>query len=610
MEKHLNNVRATAFEHSMDPSSFARRLGIDQHQSIPLAGFSNQTNQTNPIGRNKRQLADSNPGSRTGSSNQVRKMMSNKGKESTTTTNRGNYIPSARSRSTGPTLSTKGASNRHKSSNRGGRTPYSQPQTESAIDILRKLLEARWDPVTRLLDLGNLAQDKILKAGGIPAPGEKGAPQKTASAIWKLCHEMYPNIRSLSLAENNLSTLRPMSIGSLVATLPDLENISLAGNRLTAFSELNPFSPTVGGGGDQKSGLHHLRELILKGNPIRTNAEKEGANGLQTYLTETCRRFPSLQVLDGEAIDPAFKASLPPIQERITTLPNRPDTTKIGPGPEPPLPLQIKSAFFDNESTSSVISNFCLKYFNALDSDRNSLIDAYATQSTFSLAASTYLPIRAKLSGLTRNSSSMPAQQAPAWHEYINLSRNIARLKGPKLSERISNGPAEIIKTLKLIPNTKHPLSEPDKFVLDGWQMPSMIGSLNENTIYVTIHGEFTELPNLTVRSFDRTFLLGPAGPASAAALKGWPCVILTDQLTIRSYSSPIAWTPEQSTTTTNSLTIEQQNMLTQFIEATKLNLNLALDCLIQNGWEPLRAIKNFEELKIAGGLPSDAFLA
>lgn len=234
-----------------------------------------------------------------------------------------------------------------------------------------------------------------------------------------------------------------MSISSLVATLPDLENISLAGNRLNGFSELNSLSTAVGGTGvnnSQKQGLHKLRELILTGNPIRVNAEKEGTSGLQTYLVEACRRFPSLQILDGETIDPAVRANLPPRPDRpaqrVSSLrPNVDEilasTRKPVAAPEVPMPFPVKSAFFDNESTSSIVSAFCLQFFSAFDNDRASLIDAYATKATFSLCASPAIPMRAKCAGLTRNRPDMPAQQAPSWHEYINISRNTARLKGP-----------------------------------------------------------------------------------------------------------------------------------------------------------------------------------
>ncbi|KAH9817820.1 hypothetical protein DFH28DRAFT_1080950 [Melampsora americana] len=588
----IGATRPRPLENHMDLSLTAR-LGLDQQQQ-PRS--SNKRRQTDPVE------------TRSSSMGPARKFTSVKGKESNTS--RDKYLPSARSRVSGPLVSTRPGVHRPGSTKiRGSRGSPSTSRPESAIDILRKLLEARWNPVARLLDLGNLAQDKILKAGGIAPPGQKGAPQKTASAIWKLCFEMYPNIRSLSLADNHLLSLHPMSISSLVATLPNLENISLAGNRLTAFSDLNSLSPVVGGTGPnngQKQGLLHLRELILTGNPIRNNAEQEGQPALQQYLAEACRRFPSLQVLDGEPIDPLFKANLSsqPDRSLSNAIPSRSNADSSPSNPSDsvveklPLPLPIKSAFFDDEATSSVVSRFCVQFFNAFDNDRQSLIDVYATNATFSLSASPLIPIRARLSGLTKNRPEMPAQQLPS-HE---------------LAERIANGPAEIIKYLDLIPTTKHPLTEAadqDKFVVDAWQMPSMVTDGSSGVIYLTVHGQFQELPALTVRSFDRTLTLGPAGPASAAVLKGWPCVILTDQLTIRTYSSPSAWKPDTIPTAnpTVQLTPEQQNLIHQFRQVTKLNERLALDCLLHNGWNPTLAMENFQTINASGALPPDAFV-
>ncbi|KNZ60380.1 uncharacterized protein VP01_1562g4 [Puccinia sorghi] len=461
--------------------------------------------------------------------------------------------------------------------------PSSPPnKTESAIDVLRKLLQSRWDPVTKLLDLANLAQDNILKAGGIAAPGQKGAPLRTAGAIWKLCKEICPNVTYVLLV------------------------------------------------------------LMIKSNPdqfshFRSNAEKEGAMSLQSYLFEIVRRFPSLEVLDGEAIDPAVKATI----ATTTTLNSTngstmlDDTTKPGSHshttvPQPPLPMDIKPAFFNDASTSSFVAAFCLQFFNAFDQDRASLMDVYATKSTFSLCASTYIPLRSKMAGLTRNSTDMPAQQVPSWNEYISISRNNARLKGPKLCERLAKGPAEIMELITRIPRTKHPLqtaSDQHKFVVDSWQMPGLVDDSTSPAgavIYLTIHGEFQEFPSLTVRSFDRTFLLGAAGPASAAALKGWPCVILTDQLTVRGYSSPVAWLPAPPGNTTangmaslavvvapsSELTSEEKNVLVQrLMGMTKLNVQFSVDCLTQNHWDFDASLKNFHEIHGRGGLPPDAFL-
>ncbi|CAH7687007.1 expressed protein, partial [Phakopsora pachyrhizi] len=131
--------------------------------------------------------------------------------------------------------------------------------------------------------------------------------------------------------------------------------------------------------------------------------------------------------------------------------------------------------------------------------------------------------------------------------------------------------------------------------------------------VYVNIHGEFKEVNSLTVRSFDRCFVLGAAGPASAATLKGWPCVIISDQLTVRGYSSPVALTPTAKVTLsrpdlslTNGTivvknepgesTIEGQRLVKELMKLTELNERYLVNCLKQNGWNFELAVKNFEE--------------
>ncbi|MBW0558996.1 hypothetical protein O181_098711 [Austropuccinia psidii MF-1] len=495
-------------------------------------------------------------------------------------------------------------------------------QNESAIDVLRKLIQSRWDPVTKLLDLSNLPQDKILKSAGILAPGQKGAPIKTAGAIWKLCQEMYPNVRSISLADNNLKSLQPMSLNSLAITLPQIVNLSLAGNQLSSFTDLNSISPTINqtisNHQNSKLGLNHLRELILSGNPLRVKAEKDGTIGLQHYLIEACSRFPNLEILDGETIDPSIKSNLPlkiPTQQNTITQTSLSNISSINSQHLIHLnPIPIKPAFLGDQSTSAFASAFCLQFFTAFDQNRDSLIDVYATKSSFSLSASPSVPLRAKMAGLTRNRPEMPAQSVPPWHDYIIISRNFAKLKGPKLCDRLANGPAEIVKHIKSIPRTKHDLTVNKKFIVDAWQMPGLVSestSTGGAVIYLTIHGEFQELPSMTFRSFDRTFVLGSAGPASAAAIKGWPCVILSDQLNVRGYSCPSAWSPEERILNlTTNLSIEQENLTNQLMKATKLTQDFAIECLNQNNWNLLKALKNFEEIKSIGILPPNAFLS
>jgi len=115
--------------------------------------------------------------------------------------------------------------------------------------------------------------------------------------------------------------------------------------------------------------------------------------------------------------------------------------------------------------------------------------------------------------------------------------------------------------------------------------------------------------------------------------LAGWDVIILSDQLTIRSYSSSNAWTvgpmlvqaedksknmqkpaeflpsslPPPQQQVLNTLPEAQRQLVLSVSARTRLNVNYAVECLNGNAWDLERAIANFEQVKET--LPKDAFL-
>ena len=133
--------------------------------------------------------------------------------------------------------------------------------------------------------------------------------------------------------------------------------------------------------------------------------------------------------------------------------------------------------------------------------------------------------------------------------------------------------------------------------------------------------------------------------------MNGWAVEILSDQLTVRGYSSSDAWTPgpmivqpivapkdSQPPSLPNleaalasivsrdiavvadvkfTLTFfffktqpePQRAQVGRLCRQTRLNVNFAVDCLQQNGWDHERAVANFQQVKvrmIASGLSRD----
>jgi len=85
--------------------------------------------------------------------------------------------------------------------------------------------------------------------------------QREFSAILRIASQLQPPVLSLSSNENRLTAT---SITFIHRHLPNIVNLSLAGNKISSLDGL--------------STLHFkkLRELILKGNPVRENAISNG----------------------------------------------------------------------------------------------------------------------------------------------------------------------------------------------------------------------------------------------------------------------------------------------------------------------------------------------
>lgn len=114
-------------------------------------------------------------------------------------------------------------------------------------------------------------------------------------------------VQTLSLAGNNITGAH---LTSLSKYLPRLANLSLQKNNICAWKDLDYISA-------RRDKLVHLRELILLDNPIRDLEFKNGRGDRYKRLvdaflercfthlfviSELCRRFTSLEVLDQEAI--------------------------------------------------------------------------------------------------------------------------------------------------------------------------------------------------------------------------------------------------------------------------------------------------------------------
>lgn len=473
-------------------------------------------------------------------------------------------------------------------------------------------MEKRYDRNSRFLNLDSLADDELVKKYGLTLPGYT-QDARSAGLIFRLTQKLAPPVLTLSLANNNLSGIH---LAYLDKHLSGLRNLSLQNNNLKEYSDIGFLS-------SRRNKMKQLRELVLIGTPLYEDAYRVGRG--DHYRSEITRRFPVLEMLDHEVVKKiGFTDDGPPALIEAVPAPNATS-----------FPLEMGISFITGVD-GSLVSNFLVRFFSLFDSERSSLLDVYDDAAYFSYSCNTSIPIRARLAGLH---SSMPNQKKLTWEPWLHNagggSRNLNRPQVglDKMLEALHQGPAEIARAQVALPETKHDVQgSADKFAVDSFPVPHGQGT----ALLLTIHGEFMEVRSQGVRSFDRAFMLVPAPEGSRAKAAGWDVVILSDQWTIRGYSNPIAWKPGpmlvqaearppkdagpqklegfsiaslplQQQQDLRTLPEAQQNLVLQVCARTRLNVNFAGQCLVENGWDFDRAIINFEQVK--GTLPKDAFL-
>ncbi|KAI1797343.1 NTF2-like protein [Ganoderma leucocontextum] len=446
----------------------------------------------------------------------------------------------------------------------------SGPVTERVIEMWKEWVRRRWNPEAKFLNLERIASDEYLRKHGLTSPTSDAA-NKEAQVILKIAGKLQPEIET---------------------------NLSLEGNAFRGWKELDYIS-------GKRGRLEQLRELILVGNPIR---ELEYQNNRAAgYKSEVARRFPSLEILDGEAVTrvgfdaPAASTSSPfQAPSMLSTF-----------------AWKMEPSFIAGVDGSLVV-NFLMRFFPFFDNQRGALLDAYAPNATFSFSANTSIPPRARIEGV-HHSKEFPNQRKLEWGTWLKGgSRNLGRLNElTRVAQSLHLGNQEAVKAMAALPQTRHDVAgSPEKFSVDAF--PVRQGE--QTNLLVTLHGQFVELPSEGIRSFDRSFVLAVSPEGSRAKQSGWDVIVLSDQLVIRAYSPYDAWKPGPMHVQFGDLLPSsglqealaplpqpQRGRMQDVILRTRLNLQFAEDCLKNNDWDVERAIGNFERVKAS--LPADAYL-
>ncbi|BFZ53222.1 nuclear mRNA export, poly(A)+RNA binding protein [Savitreella phatthalungensis] len=474
---------------------------------------------------------------------------------------------------------------------RGGSTGGRTAAKESTIDTLKQFLATRYQPETRMLDLSRMTDDPILKSIGLEA--NTSASSKMFPALMKVLQDDKLDVVSINLEGNRIKDVS--GISSLAQTYPKLRNLSLAHNELRRYRDLDAWAA--------KTKLASLSELILVGNAVR---EDDIAKGREVeYRSEITKRFPSLKLLDGVAVSQGISFGVP--DEEVAAAEK-----------SAKLQIPIRREFYENESVQSTVNDFLGRFFMAYDSgDRSKLESVYAETGVFTMSLNVTAP-RKKTGGAFTGSS---------WQAYIGTSRNLTRIT--QIDARIARtniGRRQIIQALKHLPATRHDLTDASLFCVDAFTFQTSAGA---PLIQVNVHGEFSERVNKqeTRRSFDRTFVLGPAIDGGVE--------IKSDMLLLRAWGGSDAWRVSEPGTAgasnpsvpANAAIAPQingvlnttrpadgpdlatkQSLLQQLRQRTGLNENYAALCLEQMNFDLEASVRTTEELRARNGIPPEAF--
>ncbi|KAI8824382.1 uncharacterized protein EV422DRAFT_519926 [Fimicolochytrium jonesii] len=465
----------------------------------------------------------------------------------------------------------------------GARAPQSRPG--GAIEAFRTILRNRYQPEQKYLDLSNMMQDPLLANERIRGFEPES---KMGGVICKMIGECCPDVETLSLASNRLTTLSHFSI--LPTYAPNLTALSFQDNQLRSLRDIEPL---------RGSEFRQLRELLLSGNPIRDIAlQKPG--GDVVYRGDIQKLFPTIEILDMEPVGAEITFGV--------------DTMAVE------LPLQSRTGFVDSPGTAALVNDFVQKFLTSFDANRIALFDLFHDQACFSLS----------LDSTGRSTKDPRGRDQLAFASWRDVDHNLEKVKSSeKRVSALARGGTNIIRAYERIPRTQHPQYPSPSYIVEGYQT----GAGVDLTLFILLHGEFREVETNTNRSFDRTLVLVTPPPGSRSAAAGLPYSVSNDQLNIRAYAGNKAWASITETAPNGSshsqpahhhlpqlpdptllkqlqlqyqLDDVRQSQVIEFARATGLNYQFSLQCLSETGWSTPAAMQAYQNVK--GNIPPEAY--
>jgi nuclear RNA export factor len=463
---------------------------------------------------------------------------------------------------------------------------YGQPAVgeASTADTKAKLtafLGNRYFQQTKLLNLSGLGDDPDLVSMGLFS--NTSTKSKFFPALMKMWETGFDStekcrnaVDSVSLANNQLDGISDVT--TLSQTIPNVKNLDLSNNNFKDFEALSGW----------RWKFRRLEFLDLTGSPL--------------------------------SADPSFKDTMLKWYPKLRILNNTEVRTAAEIAAQGKAPIPVQPAYFRDDS--QIAENFVRAFFIGYDNDRNDLVNGiYDNNSTFSFNVNTSIPRASQQNSI------------PSWDPYIKKSRNILKINHlPAQMSRSYVGSEKIRELWNTLPRTKHPdmTARPEEWLIEchsipGLPDPSGQCEVGVGGLLIVVHGKFDEISpsKVDTRSFDRTFVIGPGGGARGVR-------VISDMLTLRAYGGHDAWDPNSQQPNPpgprvnhpqapdgygapapgkTDDRVQQEQMILQMSFKTRMTLVYSEMALSGNGWNMEAALRNFEELKVQGKLPSDAFL-
>ncbi|CCE62780.1 hypothetical protein TPHA_0D01390 [Tetrapisispora phaffii CBS 4417] len=401
------------------------------------------------------------------------------------------------------------------------------------VKLLKAFLFRRYDPQTKMLNLGSIHTDAELVQKGLFTT--ISTQSKMFAAMMKLASsESNLVVESVNLSDNNLKDIN--GITTLAQTFPNLKNLCLANNQIARYKSMEPW----------KNKFKKLRELLMTNNPIVNE---------RAYKNEMLKIFPKLVMLDNIVVRDA---------QKLDAIYN--------------FPFKSKPFFFENNELGSSSTEFVTNFLNLWDSDRSQLLQLYTPQSQFSMCSDASVP----------PSSVKDADQNPSFGFYLSSSRNITKIStDTSIQQKLATGPEGIAEIFNSLPMTKHYLLEK----AESYSMQT-ISYGQVNGFMIILHGFFEETTKpmnvnnkgrprrfnhgsnassdkrLSKKSFDRVWVLVPTN---------YGVIVASDMLTVRPYVSA-AWikVPDTPATINNTAVPMQQMNQPNFVPNTTMNQQMS----------------------------------